>query len=282
MNAYDIQLAIQRRRLLAALKYQKAYLDSIYIEYTGENFETHVRPSLALTLEADIDKELALDIANARVCKSMPTELDASKIDSSFKLVGGMGNPLTYEFKAGVVDITPLSQPDIDAEVGFLEPTSVKNRNLKINADLTGNVGELPLPPIGAFNIQLPQLQQVPVSATLSELVLTRAYLDDLNVQATFAGNIEKIKVQDIPTADIRVGAAYNHINNIDLATMQSLTLDTKVEAKVLDGITVSEYYLATLTKINNETLATLADMPLNARYIDTSVAPPVFAAARS
>jgi hypothetical protein len=282
MNAYDIQLAIQRRRLLAALKYQKAYLDSIYIEYTGENFETSVRPSLPLSLDTDIDKKLDVEIKNARVCKSMPAELEISLPNPDFGLTIGMGNPLTYEFEGGTVDITPLVQPDIDAEVGFLDPTPIKNKNLQINADLVGRVKELPLPPIGAFNFQLPQLQQVPISATLSELVLTRAYLDDLNVQATFAGNIEKIKVQDIPAADIQVGAAYNHINNIDLATMQSLTLDTKVEAKVLDGITVSEYYLATLTKIDNNTLATLADMPLNARYIDTSVAPPVFAAARS
>lgn len=280
MNAYDIQLAIQRRRLLAALKYQKAYLDSIYIEYTGENFETHVRPSLPLSLNTDIDKKLDVEIKNARVCKSMPTELDASKIDFSFKLAGGMGNPLTYEFKAGTVDITPPSQPDVEAEVGFLEPTPVKNRNLKINANLTGNVGELPLPPIGAFEI--PITQQIGVPCTLANLELIKAYLDNLEVNAAFTGDIDAVHTKPLGSTSTQIGVDYECLSNVSLATMSELSSETKIEAKVFDGIAVSEYYITTLSKLDAEVLTTLADMPLNTRYIDNSVAPPVFAAARS
>ena len=275
MNAYDIQLALMRRRLLLTLRHQKAYMDSLYIEYTGETFETNVRPSLPFKMDGAVETAIDVNIKNAKDCLSMPTSLEVDITNlPDFSICKNMGNALPYKFQAGDIDITAYGETPF--KVGFLDPTPVETYNIRANVDMCGKVGELELKPIGAYNIVLPST--LDASFALGELELQKAYLNDAHASVKFEGKLTELTLLGIPDTAIHGTAEYKLLSDIDAATVKELRSETNIKAAGIEGIAVHEYYKLTLNKIGTETLNTLSDMPINARYIDNCSSTPFFA----
>ena len=301
MGTYDIKLSLLRRRLLLALKHQKAYMDSMHIEYTGAEFEAHVRPSNPFDA-GSIDMNAAAEFAEIRNPVAGHIVL-AEDIEGSIDIGVNALDLLVLcpnvniDCASGVIlDDIYLTKP---TEIGFDDIEAIVNvpgvviapdsapvtSTIDATCDMAAKASFVNMP-----NIDYDGAEIVPdVSLTLSSVHIPPIAPNDIDIVTGIECAIGYISMPMLNMTDI--GATMNvdcAMSSIEMPALQLTSVDmiqdvdasmsvvssssakfcTPTNAVVGSDINIGLYVSSTLSNMNNATLESLEDMMLNEEYV--------------
>jgi hypothetical protein len=136
MLSFDKKFALLRRRLIQSLRYLKMYAEHIDVEYTDEEFEVNVRPSLPFSTLGKINGEASVAFYEVNSARSVPVMLKEA-LEASMSI--GASNPLTYPMNWNLKSSVTSDGPVITLD--FLKPLGFDMDNLYFNSGFRGNVG---------------------------------------------------------------------------------------------------------------------------------------------
>lgn len=245
MEIYDKELFSLRRRLILALKYQKAYLESVDIEYTGEEYEINVRPSDPFKT-GSLDLEGQVSFGKMVDPLSLNTGGFQENLEASFSsLSTNAANPTATAFNT-TVETGNITIDVNETKITFMHPTCIETYGIKAVGDIVGLIDSVDTTS-AETNINLPTGE---IAATVKQI-----HQPELKPEITIVSDID------------------SDVTCIDMPKLQ-LNLCAQVDTSGIVKTGITLYHKATLDVLDDEALDYLADMPLNTEFIFKGIPP--------
>jgi hypothetical protein len=250
VEIYDKELFSLRRRLILALKYQKAYLESVDIEYTGEEYEINVRPSDPFKT-GSLDLEGKVSFGKMVDPLSLNTGGFQENLEASFSsLSTNAANPTATAFNT-TVETGNITIDVNETKITFMHPTCIETYGIQAAGDMAGLIDSVDTTSAEA-NIHLPA----------GEITTT----------------VKQIRQPELKPEITIVSDFDSSVNYIDMPNLQ-FNLHAQVDTSGIVKTGIALYHKATLEVLNDETLDYWTDMPLNTEFVSKGI-PPLYTTA--
>ena len=279
MLSFDKKFALLRRRLIQSLRYLKMYAEHIDVEYTDEEFEVNVRPSLPFSTLGEINGEASIAFYKVNSARSTPTVFNGVvEIGSLLKAGESLAYPLQWDLKSSITS-SGLSLN----ELTLLKPLGFDAKTFNFNSGFQGNVDFVRIIGIDTKQnltngfeaktsfIKMPHIISqinVPVDAELAAQfkfinpLLLEGTLGDIEIKDNFKVSLQYIR----PIAQWSV----DQVGDLDVTVQKIMMPRLPASHDLYSEIdfTPQLFQYTTMETLGDKTLAELDDMPTEVGYI--------------
>lgn len=279
MLSFDKKFALLRRRLIQSLRYLKMYAENIDIEYTDEEFEVNVRPSLPFSTLGEINGEASVAFYKVNSARSTPTVFNgALEVGSLQKAGEALSYPLQWNLKSSItssglsLDVLTLLKPlGFDAKTfnfysGFQgDVDSARIIGIDTKQNLTNGfeakTSFIKMPHI-ISQINVPVDAELMAQFKFIRSLLLKGALGNAEIKDSFEVDLQYIR----PLTQWSV----NGVGDLDI-TVQKILMPRLLFSYDLSSemdFTPQLFQYTTMETLGNKTLAELDDMPTEVGYI--------------
>ncbi len=256
MLSFDKKFALLRRRLIYSLRYLKLYLENANIEYTGEEIEVNVRPSLPFKPGEIAHIGVYESFGETYLSTSMPTSFK-EELEAELRLM--TANPLAKNFTTKV-----RGNYDLEAKdwcINLAKPTNVEAKRIESIGVFSGDINQLLVQSVG-----IDLKGGTSFSTNVKELPFTKM---QWNIELPTGLGVATAVWLMIPLRlkDVDIDGAYNNDFEIGLQILRRLK-EWKVDFNYGVAATPRLYKYTTMETLGGSTLSDLENMPTNVGYI--------------
>lgn len=279
MLSFDKKFALLRRRLIQSLRYLKMYAEHIDVEYTDEEFEVNVRPSLPFSTLGEINGEASIAFYKVNSAHSTPTVFNGIlEVGSLLKAGESLSYPLQWNLKSSITSsglsldaLTFLKPLGFDAKTfnfisgfqGGIDSAQIIGIDTKQN--LTNNfeakTSFIKMPHI-IPQIDLPVGMKIATQFKFINSLLLEGALGDIEIKDSFEVNLQYIR----PLTQWSLEQVGDLEATVQTILMPRLPASHNLYSEV--DFTPQLFQYTTMETLGNKTLAELDDMPTEVGYI--------------